>query len=426
MAAYTVRKSSHEGIGYSVVDLNDVCHVFAAATPRHGGSLRQQAADALQTIAAVTDQQHASGSIVHQAVFVADSSQVDECRRLIREFYGDQLPATSYVVQAPCDGKLLAIEAMGVGQGRGEVEIERLGEQLVIARHNGIAWAHCAQVVPASNGSVYTAAQEVFRRARLLLGEANVGFERVIRTWLYLGGIVDVEAGVERYRELNRARADFFRDISFLNNRSPSGRQGSWYPASTGIGTQGRGLMFSAIALSTDRPDILAVPLENPRQTAAYDYARRYSPESPKFSRAMALSCGNYATIFISGTASIVASETRHQGDPVAQTHETLDNIAALIGEENLSRHGLPGLGASLDGLGLVRVYIKRPSDYAAVRAACELRLGEVPTIYATADVCRNDLLVEIEGIAFARRDATAPIAARGGLNKMAISVRAC
>ena len=57
-----------------------------------------------------------------------------------------------------------------------------------------------------------------------------------------------------------------------------------------------------------------------------------------------------------------------------------------------------------MDGLGLVRVYIKRQEDYASIRAACEKRLGELPTIYAVADVCRPDLLVEIEGIAFSRK----------------------
>ena len=167
--------------------------------------------------------------------------------------------------------------------------------------------------------------------------------------------------------------------------------------------------MMSAIALATDRKDIVAVPLENPRQTSAFDYAEHYSPKTPKFCRAMALSCGNYATIFISGTASITNSETRHVGDAVAQTHETLDNIAALISEENLCHHGLPGLGTSLEGLGLVRVYIKREEDYANVRAACEKRLGELPTIYAMADVCRPDLLVEIEGIAFSHKGPIPP-----------------
>jgi hypothetical protein len=57
-----------------------------------------------------------------------------------------------------------------------------------------------------------------------------------------------------------------------------------------------------------------------------------------------------------------------------------------------------------LEGLGLVRVYIKRQEDYAKVRAVCEQRLGELPAVYAIADVCRPDLLVEIEGIAFSSR----------------------
>jgi hypothetical protein len=47
-------------------------------------------------------------------------------------------------------------------------------------------------------------------------------------------------------------------------------------------------------------------------------------------------------------------------------------------------------------------VYIKFPQDHAKVRAICEARLGELPIIYAVADVCRDDLLVEIEGIACA------------------------
>ena len=411
MAIHTVGKRSRGGIGYSVVDLADVRHVFAAGVPRSGVTLREQAEDALRTIQDVILEEGTRGSIVHQAVFVADLSRVEECRQIIRDFYGDELPATSYIPQPPCQGKLLAIEALGVGQGRGEVEIERISEQLVVARHNGIAWVHCAQVVPQSPADgVYDGAANAFNQINRLFGSVNVRFDQVIRTWLYLGGIVADDGPTQRYKELNRARTDFFRDIPFLAGRIPEGYKGPVFPASTGIGTDGRGIMMSAIALATDRDDILAVPLENPRQTAAYDYATHYSPKSPKFSRAMALSCGTYATIFISGTASITNSETRHLGDAALQTDETLENIAALISEENLAQHGLPGLGTSLDSLGIVRVYIKRQEDYAKVRAVCEKRLGEMPTIYAVADVCRPELLVEIEGIAFSRKPTTSPM----------------
>ena len=145
------------------------------------------------------------------------------------------------------------------------------------------------------------------------------------------------------------------------------------------------------------------IQLENPRQTSAFDYAPEYSPQSPKFSRAMAVEVGTEVMIFISGTASITRSETQHPGDAAAQSRETLANIEALISEANLCRHGLPGFGSALHQLAVARVYIKRAEDYPAVRAVCENQLGQVPVTYTLADVCRPQLLVEIEGIAFSR-----------------------
>jgi len=408
-----VRKLSSEGVGYSVVELNDVRHVFAAAVPRRGSSLHQQAEDALRTIQAVIDEEGTRGSIVHQAVFLAEPRQIETCRQIMRDFYGRELPATSYIAQHPCEGKLLEIEALGVGCGGKEVEIERISEQLVIARHNGIAWVHCAQVTPQTEAQgVYERSISAFGAMRALLGSVNVRFDQVIRTWLYLGDIVGPDGATQRYMELNRARTDYYEGTRFLADRLPPGQHGAVYPSSTGIGADDRDVMMSCIALVTDREDILATPLENPRQTSAFDYAASYGPKSPKFSRAMALSCGSHATIFVSGTASITSSETRHVGDAAAQTHETLTNIEALIAEENLARHGMPGLGTTLANLGLVRVYVKRAEDYAAVRSACQSRLGELPTVYAYADVCRPELLVEIEAIAFSRRPAaeSAPV----------------
>ncbi len=410
MADHTIRKLSHSAVGYSVVDLNDVRHVFAAATPCSGTTFDQQADDALRTIAAVTHEEGTRGSIVHQAVFLADMGHLARCQQIMREFYGPELPATSYIPQPPCGGKLLAIEALGVGQGRGEVQIQRVSDELVIARHNGIAWVHCTKTVPqAEPRPIYERSLGALEDLCRTFGSVNARFDQVIRTWFYLGGICEnCENGgpVQRYQEFNRARTDFFRNIHFLNGRAPTARPGRVYPASTGIGTAGSGMVLSAIAVVSDRSDIRALPLENPRQTAAYDYAATHSPASPKFSRAMVLSCGAYTTIMISGTASITHSQTRHPGDAVKQTGETLDNITALIAEENLARHGLPGLGTSLASLGFARVYIKRPEDYTAVRAICEQRLGKLPTIYAIADICRPELLVEIEGVAFSRLEA--------------------
>ena len=218
-----------------------------------------------------------------------------------------------------------------------------------------------------------------------------------------MGGITAPEAGGQRYQELNRARTDFYQDIHFNCASLNSNGSDGVYPASTGIGMTGSGLVASCMALETTRPDVLLLPLENPRQTPAYAYDSKHSPQSPKFSRAVALVLGDYITTWVSGTASIVDSESCHLGDVEKQTEQTIDNIERLIAASNFEAHGLKGAGASLGDLAKIRVYLKRAEDLAKCRAVCEERFGPVPAIYATADVCRPELLVEIEGVAFSR-----------------------
>ena len=401
-----IRKVSSDGVGYSVVELNDHRHVFAAAVPRSGVTLREQTEDALLTIQAVMEEERTHGAIVQQAVFVKDFDRLDECREIIRRFYGkNAMPATSYVAQPPCDGKLVAIEALGVGNDNDGVQIERYSERMVVTRHDGIAWFHCADIRPDTiSKGTYDRSTDAFMRMMRRLADRGVPYGNVIRTWLYLGDIVGPEGDTQRYKELNRARADFYQDFRFGAGLTPPSLNGSVYPASTGIGTDGRDILMSCIGLTTDRDDVVVTPLENPQQTSAFDYRENYSPKSPKFARAMAIATGDWATVFISGTASITGSETRFIGDVEGQTRQTLENIEALVSADNFTGHGLPGFGSTLEDLALARVYIKYQEDYQKTRRVCEAMFGELPTIYAVGDVCRPDLLVEIEGIVFSQR----------------------
>ena len=425
MSTDMVRKIARERSQHSVVELNGVCHVFATVVPRAGATLRDQARDALEAVAAVMSAEGAAGAVIHQAVFVADGESIAACRQIVREFYGRDVPATSYIPQPPCAGKLLVIEAMGLGPGREKVDIQRISDQVVVTRHNGVAWVYADHAVPRTSAAgVYEKTICSYQHLRRLLPDAGARLDQVLRTWLCLGGIVDDDGPIQRYKELNRARADVYQHVPFLADRLPEGYTGTAFPASTGIGTAGRSISLSALAVVSDNDNVVAVPLENPRQTAAYAYSAGYSPTSPKFSRGLALCHGEDTTLFISGTASITNSETRHAGDVVAQAHELLENITALISEDNLSRHGLPGRGTTLEGLGVARVYVKRPQDYARVRAVCEQRLGAVPASYVVADVCRPELLVEIEGIAFSRQAPAASSAAPR--RRCAAPARAC
>ena len=400
-----IRMESSQGVGYSVADLGQVRYIFAGAVPQGGGDLRQQAHDALTAIEAVVREEAAAGSVVRQTVFVGAGKDVEACRKIVGDFYGPELPATSYVVQPPCDGKRVVIEAWAVSGRRGPCAVEWVSENMVVVRHSDVAWAHCAGILPGTDApAVYDRALSGFRRMRDTLGAKGFGFGQVVRTWLYLGDIVGPEGDTQRYKELNRARADFFESIRFLDEHVPPSVTGSVFPASTGIGASDRDVTMGCIALTTDRRDLVVVPLENPLQTSAFDYGSVHSPQSPKFCRAKAILGRHAAAILVSGTASIVDSETRFVGDVEGQTRQTLENIQALIARENFERSGVAGVGATLRDLVLTRVYIKRQEDYGKVKAACQERLGEAPAIYVVADVCRPELLVELEAIAFTPR----------------------
>ena len=92
---------------------------------------------------------------------------------------------------------------------------------------------------------------------------------------------------------------------------------------------------------------------------------------------------------------------TLHAGDVRRQTLETMDNLEALMDAAN-GRSGLPeALAHRVDEL-ICTVYLRRTQDLAVVREAFESRVGADSVaarqaVYLRADVCRHDLLVEIE-----------------------------
>jgi enamine deaminase RidA (YjgF/YER057c/UK114 family) len=308
----------------------------------------------------------------------------------------------NYVLQPPCNGAAIAMEVWAIGGP--DVRLERFGNNSIAVSYDSVRWVYasaCRDAVPA----VAQGTHSVLAELRGALETARCPFENVVRTWFYLGGITEPGVETQRYKELNRARTEFYEPIYFGGEAHAAPPVSRVYPASTGIGMAGAGLTATCMALQTDRPDVLLRPLENPRQIPAYEYSRHYSHQSPKFSRAMTLVLGRNVTTWISGTASIVNSESQHPGDIVAQTEQTIDNIASLISPANFAAHAIPGAGCELTDLAKIRVYLKRPEDYLRCREVCERRFAGVPAIYAVADVCRPELLVEIEGMAFSRRE---------------------
>lgn len=391
-----------EGAGCSCVDLGDSIRVALMITPRGSDKVSDQIREVLSVIGTYLEKQPQSMVVTVQTVFLKDARDQAECERAFAAFYGNGLPVTNFVLQPPCCGAALSVEAWAIG-GK-DVRVEHFGPQALAVSYDSVRWVYCAGIsCDASVHGVYPQTLDALERLRAALVRAGSSFQRVVRTWFYLGGITEPEADHQRYQELNRARTDSYRDIRFHCSLLDSNSPQVVYPASTGIGMAGTGLVLSCLALQTEREDVCLLPLENPQQTPAYAYHPKYSPQSPKFSRAVALVLGNYVTTWISGTASIVNSETCYVGDIEKQTEQTIENIERLIAPDNFALHGVKGAGARLHDVAKIRVYLKRAEDLAKCRAVCQRRFGQVPVIYAVADVCRPELLVEIEGVAFTR-----------------------
>lgn len=217
----------------------------------------------------------------------------------------------------------------------------------------------------------------------------RLGYTELLRMWNMVGAITEANAeGMENYRDFCVGRAEAF--------ETWSGRVGSM-PAATGIGSLRPGIDLYFLACRPGR----ARHLENPRQTPAHQYPTRYGPKSPSFARATVLEpgSGTRSALYVSGTASIIGDDTVHPDDVERQCDVTLANIEVLISSENLRRHGIAD-GFGLADLDCVKVYVRDAEHLPAVRARCaEAFRSGTDLAFFHVDVCRPDLLVEIEGI---------------------------
>jgi len=221
--------------------------------------------------------------------------------------------------------------------------------------------------------------------ARLLRGVANAGYPHLLRVWNYVPRIHERSSGIEGYMAFCKGRSEAF--AAHLGEAFP-GR----LPAASAVGCPGDVLVVHALASREPGRHV-----ENPRQTAAYRYPERYGPKSPSFARGTVAPAAWGGTVFVSGTASIVGHESVFPGDPARQAEETMRNIEAV-----LDGAGVPGRGGPLGKrLRSLRAYVRFPADLEAIRSAVTTAAGtDVPTAWLQAEICREELLVEIEATA--------------------------
>jgi enamine deaminase RidA (YjgF/YER057c/UK114 family) len=204
-----------------------------------------------------------------------------------------------------------------------------------------------------------------------LLKQAGMEFTDVRRMWNYLDGLLGW------YDEFNKVRTTFFKEHGIFDNE--------FLPTATGIGAAnylGAAYVGNLLAIKPKDSHMKLKEVFSPLQCPAHDY-------SSSFSRATSVDSEGIKQLYISGTASIEqGGATICVDDVVGQIEVTIEVISEILKNENMC------WGDISDSI----AYFTDLNDIEKFHDHLEkLEISHFPVTYVHADICRNDLLFELE-----------------------------
>jgi enamine deaminase RidA (YjgF/YER057c/UK114 family) len=291
----------------------------------------------------------------------------------------------TYVEGAPCQGKGVAgLHVIAVRKQGDDDRLITHGETTcgrVIRGQDawflGISDAGCL----VREGTVLAAREETRRTLTAvehLLARLGWSFTQIQRTWFYLDRILDW------YGDFNDVRNETFRRLGMLERCSPTS-----LPASTGI--RGRNFLGGLCTL-----DFIATAPVDGRRHFARRLTHRGQNEATDygsaFARGLELDLESCRYVFVSGTASIDENgKTVHAGDFGAQMRRTLAAVKSLLAAAD----------AEMCDICQATAFLKRAGDIDAYRSILgDEGLLSLPIVCVLADVCRDDLLFELDATA--------------------------
>lgn len=301
--------------------------------------------------------------------------------------------APAETLSAPLDARVLAVIGYGADFEPGEdprvlrvaleplstpsVEVWRSTRPVDSGRVGALRWScdgdyrFVAVEIDEVDDDIGAAAQAAYAQLVDFIEASST--PHILRLWNFIDAINQGEGDEERYRRFCEGRAlgmTHFHDSS--------------YPAATAIGGHDGRRRLLVYGLAARLP---GTPIENPRQVSAWRYPRQYGRTAPTFARAMSSAAGQ---LLISGTAAVVGHASRHEADLAAQIAETLANLDSVVG----AAQGCFGSNA------LLKVYLREAADAAVVSTAVARHAPEARGVMLLAgDICRRELLVEIDGM---------------------------
>ena len=333
--------------------------LFITATPRNGGDSRRLIAEARRAA------RETGAAIVAEDVFGVPAATASD------DGVRPDWPTTWLDADRAASPALAGVQVHAV-KGVALDRIEQDGRIVGSIFDDGLA-RHCrlGDLRPADRSATPEhQARATFELAERALRSAGMEFTDVVRTWFYLDRILDW------YGPFNRVRDGFFRERRVFDGL---------VPVSTGIGGANAAraaLVANVYAVQPRAGRITIASVPSPLQRPALDYGS-------SFSRAVELALPDHRRLLISGTASIDADgRTIHTGDPARQTDQTMNIVAAILESR--------GMGWS--EVTRAVVYLKAGQSAQLFADWCAAHGQEqIPAVTTVNDICREELLFEIE-----------------------------
>ncbi len=254
----------------------------------------------------------------------------------------------------------------------GKVRAIRLGNHVIgnLIEDDDAQYCILGDLRPDPSLSREDQVESTFRIMEEALAVCGMDFSNVARTWFYLE---DINSW---YDGFNRVRTEFF------NKRGVFERM---VPASTGIGVAnhaGSAVVADVYAIKPKNPNVKVFAVPSPLQCPAIDY-------KSSFSRAVEIDTLDQRLLMISGTASIASEgETIFLDDTAGQIQKTMEVVDAILKSRDMDWSNTTRAIA----------YFTKVEDARLFDTYCaENGLPDMPIAVAHGEICRPDLLFELE-----------------------------
>jgi hypothetical protein len=378
---------------------------YKSITSQKKGSFETQWSGCLETL---IPQQSCAGDKIFKLTIFIDSE--NEAEFLIRKSWIARsiitafdacCPAFSILSQAPFGESEISIEAGFIVPGIIHPEYKEFeGIPYVVLKEDGYkeVWVSGIEGSQSAMGTG-DGSKIAFEKMHQILEMEGMTFDHIVRQWNYIGEILQknpCSSGIlQNYQTFNEIRHIYYHQY----------RQKTTFPAATGIGKKYAGVTIDFLAISADS-DKSGFAIKSPVQKNPYEYSQEVlvgdglavqtAKRAPEFERALLLPGKDFQRLFVSGTASISGEDTVEKENVCLQTETTVGMIRKLIHAENIKKY-YPLKNGHLMHPNCIRVYVKNQSDMAKVEKLCLEEYGNAPLCIVQADICRENLLVEIE-----------------------------